>query len=136
MDILNLLLPDFSLIALGVLVYRISNWGDEFWAGMEKLVYFLLFPALLFYSTARLKVDLSVTGGMVQTGVLSLLAGIIPVLIATLIGTAIGAAAAYFGGLIEAVLMRIMDVSYAFPALLINWSSRLMCRCWAGMSWF
>lgn len=76
MEILNLLLPDFSLIALGVLVYRISNWGDEFWAGMEKLVYFLLFPALLFYSTARLKVDLTVTGGLVQTGVLSLLAGI------------------------------------------------------------
>jgi hypothetical protein len=25
---------------------------------------------------------------------------------------------------------------YALPALLINWSSRLMCRCWAGMSWF
>jgi peptide/nickel transport system permease protein len=52
-------------------------------------------------------------------GSLSLLAGIIPVLIATVIGTAIGAAAAYFGGLIEAVLMRIMDVSYAFPALLL-----------------
>lgn len=76
MDILNLLLPDFSLIALGVLVYRISGWSDEFWAGLEKLVYFLLFPALLFYSTARLKLDLSVTGGLVQTGVLALLCGI------------------------------------------------------------
>jgi peptide/nickel transport system permease protein len=52
-------------------------------------------------------------------GSLSLLAGIVPVLIATVIGAAIGAAAAYFGGLIEAVLMRIMDVSYAFPALLL-----------------
>src|ERR1700737_4048785 len=45
-------------------------------------------------------------------GSLSLLAGIIPVLIATVIGTMIGAAAAYFGGVVEAVLMRIMDVSY------------------------
>jgi peptide/nickel transport system permease protein len=52
-------------------------------------------------------------------GSLSLLAGIVPVLIATVIGTAIGAAAAFFGGLIESVLMRIMDVSYAFPALLL-----------------
>ena len=76
MEILNLLLPDFSLIALGLLIHRISNWGEEFWAGMEKLVYFILFPALLFYSTARLKVDLSVTGGMVQTGVAALLVGI------------------------------------------------------------
>ncbi len=76
MEILQLLLPDFSLIALGVLVYRISHWGDEFWAGLEKLVYFLLFPALLFHSTARLQVDLAVTGGLVQTGMLALLCGI------------------------------------------------------------
>ncbi|KAF1042050.1 MAG: hypothetical protein GAK35_02936 [Herbaspirillum frisingense] len=76
MDILNLLLPDFSLIALGVLVYRITHWGDEFWAGLEKLVYFLLFPALLFHSTARLHLDLAVTGGLVMTGVLALLCGI------------------------------------------------------------
>ncbi|BEV13937.1 AEC family transporter [Herbaspirillum sp. DW155] len=76
MEILNLLLPDFSLIALGLLIYRVSGWGDEFWAGMEKLVYFILFPALLFYSTARLKVDLSVTGGMVGTGVAALVTGI------------------------------------------------------------
>jgi peptide/nickel transport system permease protein len=52
-------------------------------------------------------------------GQLSLLAGIAPVLIGTAIGTLIGAAAAYFGGLVEAVLMRVMDVSYAFPALLL-----------------
>ncbi|MBB5390482.1 MULTISPECIES: AEC family transporter [unclassified Herbaspirillum] len=76
MNILNLLLPDFSLIALGVLVYRITNWGEHFWAGLEKLVYFLLFPALLFYSTARLKLDLSATGGLLQTGMLALLLGI------------------------------------------------------------
>ncbi|MFJ3055870.1 AEC family transporter [Herbaspirillum sp. NPDC087042] len=76
MEILQLLLPDFSLIALGVLVYRITHWGDEFWAGLEKLVYFLLFPALLFHSTARLQVNLAVTGGLVQTGMLALLCGI------------------------------------------------------------
>ncbi|MBV8624108.1 MAG: AEC family transporter [Herbaspirillum sp.] len=76
MEILQLLLPDFSLIALGVLVYRITRWGDEFWAGLEKLVYFLLFPALLFHSTARLQVDLAVTGGLLQTGMLALLFGI------------------------------------------------------------
>jgi len=52
-------------------------------------------------------------------GQLSLLAGLTPVLIATVIGTTIGAIAAYSGGPIEAVLMRTMDVSYAFPALLL-----------------
>ena len=44
MDILSLLLPDFSLIALGVLVYRIAGWGDSFWRNL--LVYSAL-PILI-----------------------------------------------------------------------------------------
>lgn len=52
-------------------------------------------------------------------GRLSLLAGILPVLIATLIGTAIGATAGYGGRIVGAVLMRVMDVCYAFPAILL-----------------
>jgi peptide/nickel transport system permease protein len=52
-------------------------------------------------------------------GQLSLLAGVTPVLVGTVVGTIIGATAAHFGGLLEAVLMRVMDVSYAFPALLL-----------------
>jgi len=52
-------------------------------------------------------------------GQLSLLAGIIPVVIATTIGTLVGAMAAYMGKATGAVLMRIMDMSYAFPAILL-----------------
>jgi peptide/nickel transport system permease protein len=52
-------------------------------------------------------------------GQLSLMAGLTPVIIATAIGTTIGSASAYFGGPVESVLMRVMDVSYAFPALLL-----------------
>lgn len=76
MHIGTLLLPDFSLILLGVIIYRITDWGDVFWAGMEKMVYYLLFPALLFYSTARLQLHLETTGQLLQVGVLALLAGI------------------------------------------------------------
>ena len=76
MQVASLLLPDFSLILLGVVIYRITSWGDDFWTGMEKLVYYLLFPALLFYSTARLQLHLETTGKFLQVGVLSLLAGI------------------------------------------------------------
>jgi len=76
MHIGTLLLPDFSLILLGVIIYRITDWGDAFWAGMEKMVYYLLFPALLFYSTARLQLHLETTGQLLQVGVLALLAGI------------------------------------------------------------
>lgn len=42
-----LLFPDFALILLGLAVRRYMHLGDHFWSGVEKLVYFLLFPALL-----------------------------------------------------------------------------------------
>jgi|SRR5450830_64265 len=76
MQIVSLLLPDFSLIALGAVLYRITRWGDEFWSGMEKLVYYLLFPALLFHSTARLQLHLDTTGRLLQVGMLATVAGI------------------------------------------------------------
>ena len=52
-------------------------------------------------------------------GRLSLLAGVVPVVIATIIGTLVGAVASYMGRAVGAVLMRAMDVSYAFPAILL-----------------
>jgi peptide/nickel transport system permease protein len=52
-------------------------------------------------------------------GRLSLLAGVVPVAIATVLGTLIGALASYLGRATGAVLMRVMDVSYAFPAILL-----------------
>jgi predicted permease len=76
MQVISLLLPDFILILMGVIIFRITNWGEAFWAGMEKMVYYLLFPALLFYSTARLQLNLTTTGTFVEVGVLALLAGV------------------------------------------------------------
>jgi peptide/nickel transport system permease protein len=49
----------------------------------------------------------------------SLLTGLIPVLIATTIGTAIGSTAGYARGVLGAVLMRTMDMFYAFPAIML-----------------
>jgi len=47
-----LLLPDFLLIAGGALLKRLPGFGADFWSGVERLVYFVLFPALLFRSLA------------------------------------------------------------------------------------
>ena len=49
----------------------------------------------------------------------SLRAGILTVGFAILIGATIGAVAGYVGGLVDDVLMRMMDVLLAFPALLL-----------------
>ncbi len=52
-------------------------------------------------------------------GRLSLITGLAPVLAATVIGTTIGAGAAFIGGRIESMAMRVMDMFYAFPAVLL-----------------
>lgn len=57
MEIALLLAPDFALIALGALAVRIAKWETSFWEPLEKLTYFVLFPALLFYSNAKSTLD-------------------------------------------------------------------------------
>jgi peptide/nickel transport system permease protein len=52
-------------------------------------------------------------------GRLSLIAGITPVLVATAVGTALGAISGYLGGWVRTVLMRSMDMFYAFPSILL-----------------
>src|SRR5262245_51678634 len=46
---------------------------------------------------------------------LSLVAGVISILLAASIGTPLGAAAGYFGGLVDSFVMRGIDVALAFP---------------------
>ena len=52
-------------------------------------------------------------------GRLSLLMGVVPVLAAFLIGTSIGLFAGYVGGRINMVIMRVLDIFYAFPSVLL-----------------
>ena len=50
---------------------------------------------------------------------LSLLMGVTPVIIAFFIGSAIGITAGYVGGKVNSVLMRTVDVFFAFPSVLL-----------------
>lgn len=54
-----LLFPDFALILLGSAIRRWMHLGDHFWSGVEKLVYFILFPALLVNAIIKTQLDLS-----------------------------------------------------------------------------
>ena len=59
-----LLVPDFSLILIGWLLVRFTPFDRAFWAGVERLVYFVLFPALLLQSTNSARFDFSSTSAM------------------------------------------------------------------------
>ena len=66
-----LLFPDFALILLGFLLMRHADWGTQFWSGLEKLVYYFLFPALLFSTTSRTAFDFGNTGKMLQAALIA-----------------------------------------------------------------
>ncbi len=56
---------------------------------------------------------------MVHGGRLSLLVGVLPVFLALLIGGFLGIVAGYAGGLVDTAIMRLTDILYAFPSVLL-----------------
>lgn len=56
---------------------------------------------------------------LIWGGRLSLFMGVTPVLIAFVIGSAIGIGAGFAGGWINGAVMRVLDVFYAFPSVLL-----------------
>lgn len=71
------LLPDFLLILLGHALRRWLHLGDHFWTGLEKLVYFILFPALLFHALAKADLNLGAAAPLVGTGLIAMTAGLV-----------------------------------------------------------
>lgn len=51
--IIELITPDFLLIGLGWLLLHRVNFAADFFRSLEKLVYYILFPALLFSSLTQ-----------------------------------------------------------------------------------
>ena len=72
-----LILPNFVLILIGLVLARRFDFGRDFWDGLEKLVYYVLFPALLFRSLATAKIDFESTGMLVFAALLFTLAGFV-----------------------------------------------------------
>jgi len=71
-----LLFPDFLLIAAGAWLRRLPSFPPVFWTGLERLVYYVLFPALLFQSLAAAPLGVASAGAFLGIGVGCTLAGI------------------------------------------------------------
>lgn len=72
-----LLLPDFALILLGAGIRRWMHLGDHFWTGVEKLVYFILFPALLINAIVKTHLDLGAALPLLGTAFAAMAAGML-----------------------------------------------------------
>jgi malonate transporter and related proteins len=70
-----LILPNFVLILVGLVLARRFAYGREFWEGVEKLVYYVLFPALLFRSLALAQLDPARAGRLVAAACAFTIAG-------------------------------------------------------------
>jgi peptide/nickel transport system permease protein len=76
----------------------------------------------LFFRTNYLGTDeqgRDVLSRILYGGRTSLLMGIVPVVVATIVGGLFGVVAGYAGGRVNTVIMRCMDVFFAFPSVLL-----------------
>ncbi|AVO50145.1 transporter [Melaminivora suipulveris] len=71
----QLLAPDFLLILLGYLICRFTALGRGTWQAVEGLVYYVLFPALLFQSIVRSPLQIGAASGLVAAGLGAALGG-------------------------------------------------------------
>lgn len=71
-----LLLPDFLLIALGFVICRTTKLNRPVWESAERLVYWLLFPVLLFTSIVKSPLQPTQTLGLAAAGVATVGVGI------------------------------------------------------------
>ena len=67
----QLLIPDFSLILCGYLICRYTALNRSVWQPVESLVYYLLFPVLLFQSIVKSPVDVGAASGLIAAGLLA-----------------------------------------------------------------
>ncbi len=76
MNFAQLLFPDFSLILCGYLVCRFTALNRTVWEQVESLVYYFLFPVLLFQSIVRSPLDLGAASSLIGAGLFTGVAGI------------------------------------------------------------
>ncbi len=72
----QILFPDFSLILIGYLLCRHTALNRSVWDSVEALVYYFLFPVLLFHSIARSPLDLGAASSLMGAGLAMGLSGI------------------------------------------------------------
>ena len=113
-----------TLICAGILILLVASalaapWlglADPYKTSMIRRLYPLGSPGHLL-GTDELGRDM--LSRLIYGGRLSLFIGVTPVLCALLIGGLLGITAGFLGGRVNMAIMRIMDVFYAFPSVLL-----------------
>jgi malonate transporter and related proteins len=67
----QLLIPDFALILVGYLICRFTALDRSVWSQVEKLVFYFLFPVLLFSSIVKSPIHLGEVSNFISAGLLT-----------------------------------------------------------------
>jgi malonate transporter and related proteins len=73
----QLLFPDFALILCGYFICRYTALNRTVWEQVDSLVFYFLFPVLLFQSTVRSPLDLGAASGMIGAALCMVAANIV-----------------------------------------------------------
>ena len=68
MNFAQLLFPDFSIILIGFLLCRFTALNRKVWEPIESLVYYFLFPVLLFQAIVKYPLELGATSSLMGAG--------------------------------------------------------------------
>lgn len=71
------IVPIFLLILLGAVMRRWFGLRDEFWPQLDRLIYYILFPALLFHTLSHFTIDVGAATPMLGVAALYMGAGIL-----------------------------------------------------------
>ncbi len=76
MFVIQTIIPIFLLILLGVVMRRWFGLREDFWPQLDRLIYYVFFPALLFNSLSHFRIDLGAATPMLMVAALYMACGI------------------------------------------------------------
>jgi predicted permease len=76
MTVVQVIVPIFLLIMLGASMRRWFGLSPDFWPQLDKLIYYIFFPALLFSTLSHFDIDLGTMTPMLVVATLFMLCGI------------------------------------------------------------
>lgn len=111
-------LVGLGMVIVFVIVALLAPWIAPYDPIEQNMEVILQSPSLAHpFGTDEFGRDL--LSRIVHGAQISLMIGIIGVLISLVVGVALGTLSGYFGGAVDSVIMRIMDILMAFPSFLL-----------------
>jgi peptide/nickel transport system permease protein len=104
------------LIALAAIFAPYLGLADPYQGSMIRRLRWIGTPS---YPLGTDELGRDMLTRLIYGGRLSLMLGLLPVVLAFVIGTTLGVVAGYAGGLVNQGIMRTIDVFYAFPSVLL-----------------